>query len=73
MSTVPAQIIGRENGLRVGRTANVTIIDTDMEYTVNSDNFQSLSRNTPFEGWQLKGRPVLTMVGGRIVFEDGIS
>jgi dihydroorotase len=73
MSTVPAQIMGLENGLRVGRTADVTIIDPDMEYTVNSDNFQSLSRNTPFEGWQLKGRPVLTMVGGRIVFEDGIS
>jgi dihydroorotase len=71
MSTVPAQIMGLENGLRVGRTADVTIIDPDMEYTVNSDNFQSLSRNTPFEGWQLKGRPVLTMVGGRVVYELG--
>jgi dihydroorotase len=71
MSTVPAQIMGLENGLRVGRTADVTIIDPDMEYTVNSANFQSLSRNTPFEGWQLKGRPVLTMVGGRVVYELG--
>lgn len=73
MSTVPARILGLENGLRVGQTADVTIIDPDMEYTVKSGDFQSLSRNTPFEGWQLKGRPVLTMVGGRIVFEDGIS
>jgi dihydroorotase len=73
MSTVPARILGLENGLRVGQTADVTIIDPDMEYTVKSDEFQSLSRNTPFEGWQLKGRPVLTLVGGRIVFEDGIS
>ncbi len=70
MSTNPARILGLENGLRVGQAADITIIDPDLEYTVNSDNFQSLSRNTPFEGWQLKGRPVLTMVGGRIVFED---
>ena len=70
MSTNPARILGLENGLRVGQAADITIIDPDLEYTVNSDNFQSLSRNTPFEGWQLRGRPVLTMVDGRIVFED---
>jgi dihydroorotase len=69
MSTNPARILGLENGLRVGQAADITIIDPDLSYTVNSDNFQSLSRNTPFEGWQLKGRPVLTMVGGRIVFD----
>jgi len=71
MSTVPARIMGIENGLRVGQTADVTIIDPEMEYTVKSDHFQSLSRNTPFEGWQLKGRPVLTMVGGRVIYELG--
>ena len=69
MSTVPAQIMGLECGLRVGQTADVTIIDPEMEYTVKSEDFQSLSRNTPFEGWPLKGRPVLTMVGGRVVYE----
>lgn len=71
MSTNPARILGLNNGLRVGQAADITIIDPESEYTVNSANFQSLSRNTPFEGWQLKGRPVLTMVEGRIVFEDG--
>ena len=71
MSTNPARILGLESGLRVGRTADITLIDPDVEYTVNSDNFQSLSRNTPFEGWRLKGRPIFTLVGGRIVFEDG--
>ena len=69
MSTVPAQIMGLECGLRIGQTADVTIIDPDMEYTVKSEEFQSLSRNTPFEGWPLKGRSVLTMVGGRVVYE----
>jgi dihydroorotase len=71
MSTVPAQIMGLECGLRVGQAADVTIIDPDMEYTVKSEYFQSLSRNTPFEGWPLKGRPVLTMVGGQVVYECG--
>ena len=72
MSTNPARILGLGSGLRVGHTADITIIDPDLEYTVNSDYFQSLSRNTPFDGWQLKGRPVLTMVEGRIVFEEYI-
>ncbi len=71
MSTNPARILGLNNGLRVGQAADITIIDPESEYTVNSANFQSLSRNTPFEGWQLKGRPVFTLVGGRVVYEFG--
>jgi dihydroorotase len=73
MSTNPARILGLESGLRVGRTADITLIDPDVEYTVDSDNFQSLSRNTPFEGWRLKGRPIFTLVGGRVVYEFGKS
>jgi dihydroorotase len=69
MSTNPARILRLNNGLRVGQAADITIIDPESEYTVNSANFQSLSRNTPFEGWQLKGRPVFTLVGGRVVYE----
>ncbi len=72
MSTNPARILGLGSGLRVGRPADITVLDPDWEYTVNSENFQSLSRNTPFEGWQLKGRPVFTLVGGRIVYDYGI-
>ena len=71
MSTNPARILGLNNGLRVGQAADITIIDPELEYTVNSVNFQSLSRNTPFEGWQLKGRPVFTLVDGRVVYEFG--
>jgi len=69
MSTNPARILGLNSGLRVGQAADITIIDPELEYTVNSVNFQSLSRNTPFEGWQLKGRPVFTIVDGRVVYE----
>ena len=69
MSTNPARILGLNSGLRVGQAADITIIDPELAYTVNSVDFQSLSRNTPFEGWQLKGRPVFTLVGGRVVYE----
>jgi dihydroorotase len=70
MSTAPARILGLASGLHPGRPADVTIIDPDVEYVVDVNKFQSLSRNCPFDGWLLKGRPVLTMVGGRIVFEE---
>jgi dihydroorotase len=72
MSSNPARILGLDHGLRPGREANITIVDPDVNYVVDVNKFQSLSRNCPFDGWPLKGRPVLTIVGGRIVFEEGI-
>ncbi len=69
MSTGPARILGLENGIRIGRPADITIIDPDITYKVDATKFQSLSRNSPFEGWQLKGKPVLTMVAGQFVYE----
>lgn len=69
MSTNPARILGLENALHVGRPADVTIIDPGLAYTVDAASFQSLGRNTPFDGWHLIGKPVLTMVDGRIVYE----
>jgi dihydroorotase len=69
MSTAPARILGLENGIRIGRPADITIIDPDIAYKVDATKFQSLSRNCPFEGWQLRGKPVLTMVAGQVVYE----
>ncbi len=71
MCTNPAGILGLECGLKTGRPADITIIDPDLSYTVDAADFQSLSRNTPFDGWHLKGKPVLTMVNGQIVYEFG--
>jgi len=70
MSTNPARILGLENGLIVGQQADITIIDPEKTYRVNADRFKSLSRNTPFDGWDMKGKTVLTMVGGKIVYQD---
>jgi dihydroorotase len=70
MSTNPARILGLENGLTVGQPADITIVDPGRSYRVNADRFKSLSRNTPFDGWDMKGKTVLTMVGGKIVYQE---
>ena len=59
-----------ENGIKVGRPADITIIDPDCSYQVDAGSFQSLSRNTPFDGWDMPGKAVLTLVGGKVVFQD---
>jgi dihydroorotase len=66
----PARLLQIEAGtLSVGRAADVTLINPDLEWTVDAAKFQSLSRNTPFEGWKLKGRAVRTIVGAKTVWE----
>lgn len=70
MAIHPARILGVENRLATGHPADITILDLDRSFTIEPDTFQSLSRNTPFGGWPVKGRAVLTMVDGRIVYED---
>ncbi len=61
----PAGILKIDKGsLSAGSDADVTIIDLDLEWIVNASEFKSKSRNTPFNGWKLKGRAVQTIVGG---------
>ncbi len=68
MSLNPRRILGLSGGsLEVGRPADITLFDPAAEWTVDPERFQSLSRNTPFAGWKLKGRTALTVVGGRVV------
>src|SRR5205814_1857349 len=66
----PAQLLGIEAGtLSVGRAADVTLIDPELQWAVDAAAFRSMSRNTPFDGWKLKGRAVRTMVGGKTVWK----
>jgi dihydroorotase len=66
----PAQLLGIEAGiLSVGSAADVTLIDPELEWTVDAVAFQSMSRNTPFDSWKLKGRAVRTIVGGKTVWK----
>ncbi|MFL6590515.1 MAG: dihydroorotase, partial [Chthoniobacterales bacterium] len=65
----PARLLQIDAGtLSVGRAGDVTLIDPELEWTVDASQFQSMSRNTPFNGWQLKGRAVRTIVAGKTVW-----
>jgi dihydroorotase len=70
VSTDPARLMNLPGGtLRPGAPADLTLLDLDRELTVTPARFHSRSRNTPFGGWTLKGRPWKTIVGGGIVWE----
>jgi dihydroorotase len=53
--------------LAEGMPADLTVIDTDRRTVVDAFTQKTKSRNTPFNGWELRGGVALTMVGGRIV------
>jgi dihydroorotase len=68
-STNPARILKLERGsLAKGSAADVTVLDPELSHVVDSSNFCSRSRNTPFEGWKLQGGPAITIVKGRVVW-----
>ncbi len=71
MSINPARILNFTHiGLKPGNPADLTIIDPEKKFTVDTNTLRSKSRNTPFNGWELKGKAVLTMVGGKVVFKE---
>ena len=70
MSINPARILGLETGIKIGMCADLTIIDQHKEYHVDSSLFNSLSRNTPFDGWDLKGKAIFTLVSGKIIYQE---
>src|SRR5216117_3039331 len=66
----PARLLKWDAGtLSPGARADVTLIDPALKWTVSVDQFQSASRNSPFNGWRLKGRAVRTIVGGKTVWK----
>jgi len=65
-----ARLLKIEGGtLEEGARADITLIDPNMEWTVEPANFISKSRNSPFAGRRLKGRAILTMVAGDVVYD----
>ena len=72
LSTNPARILGLPLGsLKPGSPADVTLLDTDAEWEIDPRDFVSKSRNTPFSGWKVKGKPITVMVEGRVLMRDG--
>jgi dihydroorotase len=70
MSLNPARLLRLESGnLSRRMPADVTIIDPNIEWTVDPAKFRSKSRNTPFAGMRLRGKAMLTIVGGEVVYD----
>jgi dihydroorotase len=70
LSLAPARILGVAGGtLAEGAAADVTLVDPEAVWTVESAKLRSKSKNTPFRGHEMKGRAVVTIVGGRMVFD----
>jgi dihydroorotase len=70
LSTNPARLLGlaKKGRIEAGADADLTILDPELSVTVDKREFESKGRNTPFDGWTLKGGPVMTIVAGRVVY-----
>lgn len=71
LTVKPARLFGLSGGtLTEGQAADICVF-SDREWTIRADDFASISRNTPYDGWQVKGRVEMTMVGGDVVYSSG--
>ena len=70
MSTAPARRFGIPGGsIEVGKPADLAVFDTDAQYTIDPQQFASMGRATPFEGWQVEGKCLMTVCAGRTVWK----
>jgi dihydroorotase len=76
MTIIPAKVFGLDiqgiDCLKPGVKADLTLIDLDRKWKVDTNRFYSKGRNCPFNGWELQGKAILTIVAGRIVARDGM-
>ena len=57
------------SSIEIGNKADLTVFDLDSKYTVNSDDFLSMGKSTPFEGMEVYGKCLMTMCNGKVVWE----
>ncbi|MCY6369684.1 dihydroorotase [Clostridium ganghwense] len=71
MSKRPAEIMGLNKGqITVGYDADFALVDLDKEYTINSEEFESKGKNTPFNEKKVSGEILMTIKGGKIVYTN---
>lgn len=70
MATNPGRLFGLGGRLEIGAAADFTVLDLDTTYEVDPEQFRSKGKATPFAGWSLRGRAVMTIVGGEVVYQD---
>jgi dihydroorotase len=76
LSAAPARVLNLPGGtVKEGSPADITILAPDAAVTIHAAALRSKSKNTPFDGWTLKGAVGATIVGGRVVYvnEDAVG
>ena len=69
MHTAPCKRFGFGGEIETGAPADFTVFDLDEKYTINPDNFVSMGRSTPFEGFEVYARCLMTVCGGKIAWK----
>ena len=73
MCVNPSKILGLNKGtLEVGRSADITILDVEEEFVVDVNKFKSKAKNSPFDGFKLKGSIYYTIVNGNVVVREKV-
>jgi len=71
LSVNPARVLKLPGGtLSEGAAADITVLAPDLQVRIVAAKLRSRSKNTPFDGWQLRGGVAATIVGGRVVFQN---
>lgn len=70
MSYNPAKVLGLEGGeIREGAVADLAVVDLEESYEIDGEKFFSKGKNTPFNGYKVKGRVLMTLVDGKVKFD----
>ncbi len=74
LTIMPAEAFGLPYGrMDIGAAADIVLLNLQEERSINPDKFLSKGKNTPFAGWKCQGWPVMTIVEGKIVWEEGCA
>ena len=73
LCTSPGRRFGIGTGIAVGRPADLTVFELDTPYQIDTNTFLSLGKSTPFAGDTVYGRCRMTMVNGRIIWQENLT
>jgi dihydroorotase-like cyclic amidohydrolase len=73
LSEKPGKVFGfkTKGCLKTGYDADLTIVDLKKKFTIDSSKFYSKAKYSPFDGWEVIGKPVQTWVQGKLIMDDG--
>ena len=70
MSTAPRRIFRIGGALEPGMPADIAVLDLENEFTIDSNTFLSKGRSTPFDGWKVRGRVLMTFKDGKVIYNN---